>query len=164
MKNTFYIIFLLFSLLACDNGNIDVPSFEFEEEIHICDDYKVLYLTNVDNTEAFILQLSNDDIAADFGIAQIAITETNTNYRVFDGALTNNYFCSPIPPTTPIVTTDWKGVAGTENYIQIETSLISDAVDSGYKYHITLHNLALETADEQTIIIENFDFGSFSIE
>ncbi len=164
MKNTFYSIFFLFSLLACDNGDIDVPSFEFEEEIHICDDYKVLYLTNTDNTEAFILQLSNDDIAADFGVDQIAITETNTNYRVFDGAFTNDYFCSPIPPATPIVITDWKGVPGTDNYIQIETSLYLSASKIGHKHSITLHNLLLTNNDAQSILEESFEFCSFTLE
>ena len=163
MKYLFYFTLLLLGLSACDNGDIEAPTFEFEEEITTCDDYKALYLSNADNTEAFILQLSSGDIAADFGVDQIPITATNTNYRIFDSAFTPDYFCTPIPPATPSVLTDWKGVSGSENYIQIETTLALSSSKIGHKHTITLHNLKLEKSDDESILQENFDFGSFTI-
>jgi len=157
-------IFLLLSIFACDDGNFEVPSFEFDTEINTCGTY-VFYRTNTAKTEAFILQLNEADIPQEETTTAIPISAANCNYRIFDDAVESNYFCSDVPPVTPSVTRNWEAVAGSNNLITIITTSIIDedtAEIIGFEYEIVLNYLVLESNDEQ-IIYETYPFGSVSI-
>jgi hypothetical protein len=149
-------------LFSCDDGNFEVPSFEFNEVVNTCGNY-VLYRTNSNQTEAFIIQLTETDIEQTEGTKTIAITPTNCNYRIFDSEVNADYFCSDVPPITPVVIRIWEADAGTNNKITIDTIAIFDTDDStiiSYEHKLTLTNLVLVSEGEQ-IIYETYNFGSF---
>ena len=113
---------ILASLISCDDGDFEVPSFEFDTTVNTCETY-VLYRTNSNQTEALIIQLNEEEISQEEGSVAIAITANNCNYRIFDDSIGADYFCSDVPPILPIVTKDWKAIAGANNYILIDTCL-----------------------------------------
>lgn len=157
-------IFLLLSLFACDDGNFEVPSFEFDTVVNTCGTY-VFYRTNTAKTEAFILQLDEADIPQEETTSTIPISAANCSYRIFDAAVESTYFCSDVPPVTPAVSRNWEAVAGSNNLININATSIIDedtAEIIGFEYEIVLNNLVLESNDEQ-IIYETYPFGSVSI-
>lgn len=157
-------IFLLVIVFACDDGNFEVPSFEFDTVVNTCGTY-VFYRTNTAETEAFILQLEETDIPQEETTTTIPITATNCSYRIFDAAVEGSYFCSDVPPIAPSVSKNWEAVAGSNNLMSIVAiSIIDEDTDEiiGYEYEIVLNNLVLESNDEQ-IIYESYPFGSVSI-
>jgi len=162
MKRFLFVILLL-SLVSCDNGDIEVPSFDFDSEIASCDENTVLYLTSLDNTEAFIMQLPSTVITTEVGTTTIKITADNCNYRLFDDVISTNYFCAVVPPARPSVVKNWEAVAGPHNIIEIETTTVSNSEGNitGYKHSITLYNLILEN-NNQTITHNTYKFGSFT--
>jgi hypothetical protein len=158
------ILLLILSLFtSCDNGDIEIPSFEFDSMIKSCGSL-VLYRLNAEKTEALILHFDPTDLPTTEGITNIAITDSNCNYRVFSGAVSSDYFCSDLPPVSPTVITNWLAVPGEVNNIQISTSeVFLDGLLNGYKHHIELQNLVLEQ-NNQSITRTLYDFGYYITE
>lgn len=71
--------------------------------------------------------------------SQIIDTNNKVIYRVYNGSLNTNFFCSAITPSTPTLTEEWiaqNGVAATSGEIRVETVLSG----SQYKHTIKLYN------------------------
>ncbi len=155
----------LISIYSCDDGDFEIPSFDFNDTVNSCGTY-VVYRTNSSQTEALILRLTDQEIIPEETTSQreLSITTENVQYRIFDGEISNNYFCADIPPTEPIVTRNWTGVPGADNFISIDTTaVLDDNLDViGYEHSITIHNLILESNDE-SMTFETYEFGSFTI-
>lgn len=160
----FVLILSLMLLVTCDDGNFEIPSFEFETNINSCGSF-VLYRTNTSATEALVLTLSDAVILQEETTTpiEVAIDASNTQYRIFDTAVGNDYFCATVPPVEPIVLRNWEAVAGATNSISIETAAVYDTNNdlTGYEHTINLKNLVLESNGE-TLTYENYFFGSFT--
>ncbi len=113
MKNALGALIAVFFLNACDDGDIIVTSFDFEEQtLEICNDFEfVFFKINPDNNESIALSFSTtEDIlgSGNIGVEQRTFeislgANDNVIYRRFDGSVTSDYFCNPIPPSTPLV-------------------------------------------------------------
>lgn len=107
-----YTVLVALALIACDDGNIDVPEFDFEGTITNCGE---LVLYKVNGSEALSLELSKTEDFLTTGPAseEIQLTESGSNtivYRTFDAGITGgNYFCQDVPSTEPNVLNEWKG-------------------------------------------------------
>jgi len=159
----FFFIVALVAFVSCDDGDFEIPSFEFSTTVNSCGSY-IIHRENTSGTEAFILSLSELDILQEETIAPILvpISSENTQYRIFDTAVGTDYFCADVPPTEPIVLRNWQGVAGSSNDISIETIAVYDINNdlTGYEHTITILNLVLESNGE-TLTFEEYLFGSF---
>ncbi len=138
---------------SCDNGDVDLPSFQFDDTVYVCGDY-VLYRQNSSGTEAIILLVPAEYFNPE-ATTQLPLTPDNCIYRIFDTAFDQNYFCSDIPPASPVVITEWNASPASENYISIIPE--SSGTDAP-SYQITLHHLVLENGENQ-MIFDSFDFG-----
>ena len=126
------IVFLAALLLSCNDGNVDVPSFDFSDvDISICgEENMVLY--KVKDNEAIAIELVGiiDTIFTDDGYNKnIKLSPTGANkitYRTFDDA-PKNYFCNNIPPTTPLTITEWTG----EGSLDITVAFYSEDDNDG---------------------------------
>lgn len=110
---------LLILATACDDGDFNTPSFDFSSEtikISYCGEL-VFYKLNSNQQESLILNLKdetntdNSFFKTEF-TKQYTITETGTNtflYRIFNGKVSSTYFCNDVPPTSPIVSSEWFG-------------------------------------------------------
>ncbi len=164
MKNIFTALIMLALISSCDDGNFEVPSFEFETTVNHCGEY-VLYKLSTSKTETLILSLTASSIRNTVTTTpiEVNISAANVNYRTFSGALNaSTYFCAAVPPTLPAVTRNWIALSGNQNKIIIETTAVLDAANTlvGYKHSIVLKNLVLESNGE-SITYETYDFGSF---
>lgn len=160
MRSLLIVSFLLL-FTACDNGDIEVPSFDFESQIHTCNANAVLYRVNSDNTEALIIQFSEGVFGNEAGVATLGISAENCNYRIFDTEFSSDYFCADVPPVTPIVIKNWLGTPGPANVIEIETIEVVPTDESAvsFEYHIVLKNLILQN-DGENITYDTYDFGT----
>jgi hypothetical protein len=132
------VLFLLVVFTSCNDGDIIVTSFDFEnQELSVCGEgtSKVLYNINNENifeTISFTLsssQLSNlDNVLATNADQPINLQLTGSNeiiYRNYDGTVPSNYFCGDIPPSSPKVIEEFKSVGGT---VEI-TTIVRDETD-----------------------------------
>ena len=126
MRNYFYILFLLLGFTSCDDGDIIINNFDFEEtNIKSCDKDgkpKVFYKINTNDVfESISLVTNNASISS---LASILNTTTDPisfnlddnnkiNYRVYDGTVTRDYFCNTLPPSTPKVIQEFISIGGT---------------------------------------------------
>ncbi len=161
------IIALLFCVLivSCDDGNFDLPAFDFGETVYDCDVISNKYVVfRLASAEAIIVTLTTQQIKNEVTIdpIEVPISATNVIYRTFDAEISTSYFCEAIPPIEPGVLAHWNGVAGSSNSIFIETVEEFDANNLliGYRHFITFQNLKLESG-ENFIIYEDEIFGDF---
>ncbi|MFC2109417.1 hypothetical protein ACFLRU_03425 [Bacteroidota bacterium] len=114
-KISFIVLLLLFN--ACDDGDFEIPSFDFDGiSVNTCGDL-VLHKISSNKTEALILNIDedNDDnqyFTTALSSKSYSITETGSNtftYRIFNSEVSNNYFCQDIPSVNPTVAKEWKG-------------------------------------------------------
>lgn len=153
--------FIAFTLFSCNDGDFDVPEFEFTETVKTCGEY-IIYRTNTEGTEVIILNLSPSNLGTSEGEKDVNLSSNVTvSYRIFDEAITDSYFCQDIPPATPIILKDLIAESGTLN---ITTTAIKSSTEeiTGYKYFITISDLLFNDVKER-IYFESFDFGELDI-
>lgn len=124
-----FIFFIVLITLSCDDGNVDIPEFDFSSvSIDNCGD---LVLFKINGNEALIIELneSNTDnifFLTEWSERQISLASDAITYRTFDSEPTSNYFCQDIPPTTPKITNEWIG-SGT---LVLDTEITLDDKDN----------------------------------
>ena len=154
------ILFLAFTLNACNDGDFDVPAFEFAEKVTICGN-DVLYITSTNSTEVLVLTLPSTAIGTIPKTQSIPVSATAAaTYRIFDVGIGANYFCQDIPPSEPKIVKELIADGGT---IKITTTeVLTNAVVTGYSHEITISNLSFNN-NEERIFFENFDFGTLTV-
>jgi hypothetical protein len=118
MKKIFLILFSIVLFGACDDGDIILTTFDFEDEsLQLCTGSEgyVFFKINSTTAESISLQLgtSNNLFLEDSTI--VTVLDGNAhfiNYRRYTSAPGSDYFCSNIPPTNPEVTVDYFGGSG----------------------------------------------------
>jgi hypothetical protein len=154
------ILFLAFTLNACNDGDFDVPAFEFTETVNKCGSY-VLYLTNTQKTEVLVLTLPSTALGSTPTVTLPISATVTATYRIFDKAIGTDYFCQGIPPLEPKILKELKADKnGTINIAA--TEILANGVVTGHDYKINISKLLLTDGNE-VIYHENFAFGTFQI-
>ena len=150
------ILFIAFSLFSCNDGDFDVPAFEFTETVNSCGEY-ILYIKNSNSTETLVLTLNSSDLGTTEGETSFEIpTNTTVTYRIFKEGIGETYFCQDIPPATPHVLKELTATSGT---VTILTTLEST---DNYSYTINISELLFDDNNER-IFFENLSFGIFTL-
>lgn len=155
-----------FFLLSCDDGDFDIAGFEFEEKINVCGTYTLYRLSTEGQREALIVTLTSQQIRQDEELVIPVSVSENGLYtvtdRVFDDAVTSDYFCATVPPVEPKVVKDWRGVSG---LILVENRPVLDedgeTIDS-WEHIIVLNDVVLESGDEKLIFNDTYLYGTFT--
>jgi hypothetical protein len=158
MKKLF-IVFLAFTLNACDDGDFNVPAFEFTEKVNSCGEF-VLYKTNTNSTEVLALTLPSNAFGTVALVSFTIPTTVTATYRIFDVGIGVNYFCQAIPPMEPKILKELKADGGTVNISA--TEIITNSVVTGYNYEINISKLSFNDGKER-VFFENFNFGTLKI-
>ncbi|MEW7292779.1 hypothetical protein [Aquimarina sp. 2304DJ70-9] len=127
MKKLLYFLFSLVILSSCDDGDILITSFEFDDvDLQLCNGAKqnefVFFKINQTINEAisynFISETFSDTIASDTPLFIELNNETNNLiYRQFNIGITADYYCSNIPPSNILITEELIGASGTSEII-----------------------------------------------
>ena len=137
MKKYVSLVFAALLLSSCNDGEIIVTDFNFEDpQLNWCGDTQSQVLYKLNNTgvnEAIALRFELDTPNEQFflkeeGQLEISLNETTNQviYRVFDGEVQKSYFCNEIPPVSPKVTEEYRSTTGGEVVI---TSTLANATD-----------------------------------
>ncbi|MDX1542490.1 MAG: hypothetical protein R3214_00980 [Christiangramia sp.] len=133
---------LIVLLGACDDGEIIVTSFDFEDStLKFCSgpNKNVIYaINNNDVFESISLEFSNNqlDVDEDGNLIppeeeQISFPLSGNNrvvYRIYNSEVPNDYFCNVVPPSSPDVVEEW--VSGTGGTVVINTDFIDETGNS----------------------------------
>jgi len=101
--------------LSCDDGNFNIPEFDFSNaSIENCGN---LVLFKINGTESLVIEINEDNTDNSFFVEikdnkSYSLSESGSNtvtYRTFDIEPSSNYFCQNIPPITPTVINEWLG-------------------------------------------------------
>ncbi|MFS4492387.1 hypothetical protein [Maribacter sp. 2308TA10-17] len=154
---------LLVLLFACDDGDLQIETIDFDSaSIQNCDPISVEtanVLFKLNTSEALILELPNGAFKNEIsgGAVEYAITasgSTKATYRTFSDNVSTSYFCSDIPLTEPTVLEEIIAEGG---MVLITTTLNSDEVT--YEHEIQLSTVSFVTSTDQRITnlaIDNF--------
>lgn len=137
MKKLFLVLLSVIVLASCDDGDLIVTDFNFEDQdLQFCagtSDRNVLFkinntLTNEAIALVFTLPAENDNFLIDeTGTFVIPVNQNNRLvYRTFDAEVRADYFCSEIPPSTPNVVDEYRSTTKGEIVI---TSTFLNALD-----------------------------------
>jgi len=119
MRNLLFFLVLCISLQSCDDGDVIVTTFDFEDAaLNVCGDESqyVFFKINNNAQESISLQITPETpLFLESGTRNFELNgSTNiVNYRRYDGNVTNDYFCNAVPPTTPTANIDYVGASGT---------------------------------------------------
>lgn len=141
MKKLLYLIFPIV-LIGCDDGDIITNDFDFEDSaVEACDPTSgtgetfnyVFYKNENTNFESLVLQFntSDDILNTEGSYGPYTITSSSFEsfeYRKFDAAPGDDYYCNSIPPSSPRVTEVYNAIAGD---IYVETRRRSDDDNDG---------------------------------
>lgn len=155
------LLLLVLTSVACSDGDFTAPGFEFDETISSCGNY-TLYKTNTKKTEVLVLTIPESYLGTAEQEKTYPISATAiVTYRVFDNGIGNDYFCQPLPPTSPKVIKNIKANSG--NITIITTEILKDGVVTGFNYDISLTELLFDDGKER-IFYETYHFGIFTKE
>lgn len=136
-------IFALGLMISCDDGEIIVTNFDFEDSsLALCSsaNNNVLYATNnTDVFESISLEFSNNALQIDDETGriippeeeQVSFSLSGSNrvvYRIYNADVPSNYFCSSVPPSSPDVVEEW--ISGSEGNVIINTNLLDETGDA----------------------------------
>ena len=152
-------LFIAFSLFSCNDGDFDVPVFEFTDTVNSCGEY-VLHIANSNSTEILALNLTATQINNTVGEKSYPITSSMMKYRIFEEGIGSDYFCADIPPSTPKVVKELIAESGTINITT--TAIETNGLVTGYIHTITLSELLFNDNDER-IFFESLNFGDFTL-
>lgn len=133
-------LFIAWFLIACGDGDIFVEDLSFQDiDVEAClpdgnsgqRDY-LFFKSNMESFETLSIQLStSEEILATDGLFAFDIDATNMiEYRRFDAAPGNDYFCNFLPPATPRVIDVLESISGDINLMVENQPLVSDAAMS----------------------------------
>lgn len=160
------LFFVFFTFISCNDGDLDISSFEFEDEVSICGttQYTLYRLSTDEQREALIVTLTDQQIRKDEDLViPVSVTENGNftvTYRLFEEQVTDNYFCAAVPPVEPTVLKDWRGVSGT---IVVENQPVYDTEGEniiGWNHYVVLIDVVLQVDDQELKLDETFLFGT----
>lgn len=143
MKRFLIAIALLGLLTSCDDGDIIVTDFDFEDStLQFCEGPNkfVIFATNNDDVnESISLEFTNSNITTDDSGKFITNTSENitfslsgTNkviYRIYNNQINGSeYFCQVVPPSEPVPTTEYE--SGSDGTVTIATRFTDETGDS----------------------------------
>jgi hypothetical protein len=119
MKKLFFVFFFVVLLLqSCDDGDIIVTTFDFEDaNLQLCGESGnyVFFKINTEVQESISIQLpiEIEDFAVEDMVSFQINNSTNTvDYRRFNDVITSAYFCNNIPPTSPETILEYTSTSG----------------------------------------------------
>jgi len=133
-KYHFLLIIVLYFLISCDDGDVIVSSFNFDENtsLSLCqqEDINVLFFIDSETNEAISFRFPNEDFQGVFtgldSIQTVEISIDSNNEVVYRklSASTNgaDYFCQQIPPSSPQVTEEFVSTTGGMAVLEIRIS------------------------------------------
>ena len=135
MKKLVLLIFIPLLFQGCNDGDIIVTNFDFEDaQLQQCGDTSnvVFFKINPQVNESISLLIpTSQELFIETGTQTFNLSSTGSivNYRGFDDSVTSSYFCNPVPATSPGVVLEYIGTSGIARLISETTLDDFDGID-----------------------------------
>lgn len=135
MKKLLALVILSFIATSCDDGDLIVTEIDFDDlELELCTDSEyVFYKINTSTNETLALQFttSQDIFGGVDELDDITLSgDDQVSYRRFNDAVSSDYFCSLIPPATPVVAEEFISTEGEVLITRSGTETDEDGIPS----------------------------------
>lgn len=145
MKNSVLLLSLLLFIASCDDGDIVVTDFDFDDETLLsCGDIFepsfVFFKINQESNESIALQFTTNEpiftVPQDTPYEITLSGNDQLSYRRFNETVPTDYFCNAIPPATPVVQEEFVSIIGevqilTQGVLVDEDGIPSDLEAAG---------------------------------
>lgn len=154
MKKLLVLLIFISLLNSCDDGNMQVESFDFSaaktEECSVgTTDFFIYKITG---NEALIIKVSEELFENAIGKDSATIgTNATVIYRLYDGPVSVNTLCSPIPASNPKVIEEWNATGGKVNIVTNTVKTTNETTGSSritsFNHNITLTDITFNTGN-----------------
>ncbi|NHN24362.1 hypothetical protein FIA58_001630 [Flavobacterium jejuense] len=169
MKKILVLLLAIVTISSCDDGDITLESFNFEDqEIQECTDNNLIFKTK--NEELLLISLTDEQFDIAFEATPTVdspriITISGSNeviYRKYTGTVSNLTVCATVPVSSPTVLKEWKATGGT---ISIETNEVLNSSNEvvSHTHNITLLNVNFASTDNSFSFV-SYIFGDYKID
>lgn len=174
MKHFFLFFLIISGFSSCDDGDIIVTTFDFDEiNLEYCMTTSSIVFYKINNTNleslSFKLQPENEILTTeDTFTFQIDATNNVVNYRTYNADVPANYFCSSIPPSSPQILQDFVSSQGeatlTNSIVDTIYTGVGIEQDTSYVYRtsIVFNNIRFENQNE-SVTYETFNLGFIDV-
>lgn len=175
MKRFFGFLVVLLLFCGCDDGDMQVESFDFTNVSSAkcgtgIDDF---FIYKVSGNEALIIQLDENTFknkvttAGTVQTLDINGTTVKVIYRLYNGPIAGSDLCTTIPPSFPVVEDEWNATGGTlEIVTNVSRELDEDTGSNfikGFSHTITFRNIRFDVGDGRTQTNEVLNFGTYLV-
>lgn len=169
MKRVFSLLFFVFLLNGCDDGDLTLETIDFEDvSTQSCSNNDIIY--KLKENESLLLEIPKTTFVNEPTdpsspiVLDINNTTNRVIYRFYDGTVSSENICNTIPPAKPFIVDQWTATAGK---IEITTTTITSAgsvagstVITGYNHRIVFKNITFAKTNG-TQVYETFVFGDY---
>ncbi len=179
MKRFFGLLTVLLLFNGCDDGNLQVESFDFSTvQASACnggisDNQNNFFVYKIKGNEAIILQVpitNFPNIETESGSPRsIPISSGSAAkiiYRLYSGPVQAATLCSSIPSSTPSVAEEWNAIGGT---IEITTNIVNPINPAtgankitSYSHNIVFRNVTFDIGGGKTQTNDLIVFGNYN--
>jgi hypothetical protein len=148
MRIIFSFLALAFLFTSCDDGDIITAALDFDDSFETCGEL-VCYKIKTDPNESLSLLLDTtiDDLIeteidsnnallvnlVDFNPVFTISTTNPFNYRTYSNTISDDVFCSAIPPSNLGVTNDYSSTEGTATFTIVLIEDDNDGIPAAYE-------------------------------
>ncbi|WP_163411153.1 hypothetical protein [Flavobacterium ajazii] len=132
----------------------------FKEAVDQCTDSKQVYNYNTGNATSFTIDNIESSLivneATPAGQPRTGLISSTNNlvtYKIYEGLITDTYFCNTTTPSTPAVKETWKGLNG--GVIEVTTTTLGTA----FKHVIVFKNVELTNGNVSFSLGSSFLYG-----
>ncbi|HSD14022.1 MAG TPA: hypothetical protein VLB74_05190 [Flavobacterium sp.] len=169
MKKIFGLLVCILLLSSCDDGDLVVETFNFDEvEIEKCDDKDPLFKINGAELLLVDIPASNfpNEVTPEGEPRIVDISSENrVMYRKYSDVVSNTIICSAVPPATPTVEQEWNAAIG--GRIEIVTTEITTTdpdtgvvTITGYNHEIKFVNMEF-VGSQNSFVYDEYLFGDY---
>jgi hypothetical protein len=117
---------------------------------------------NFSGSESLVLKIPSTMYPNAVGTVSDLISATNTvTYKLFNGGLSQSYFCISPAPSTPTLNQEWNaqnGVSGVSGIIEVETTT---ETASSFRHTIHLKKATFQKGNSTFYLGDDYIYGSF---
>ncbi|ESU20279.1 hypothetical protein FEDK69T_27910 [Flavobacterium enshiense DK69] len=170
MKKIFGLLVCLFLLSSCDDGDLVVETFNFDNvSIQKCPSKDPLFKINGQELLLLDIPSSNfpNEITPDGEPRIVTVSSTDRIiYRKYDANLNDNsVICSAVPPATPLVQQEWNAAEGGTIQITTTQNTTTDpdtgiVTVTGYNHRIKFINVEFVNG-QNSFVYDDYFFGDY---
>jgi len=153
MKKLLVLLIFVSLLNSCDDGNMEVKSFDFADAKAVkCGEGEDFFIYKITGNEALIISINESAFDKVSGTTSYVLAEDATLiYRLYDGPVTTETICSAVPASNPKVIEEWVSTGGdmsvATNVVKTTDATTGKTTITGFNHTISLTNVTFSIGD-----------------